>query len=116
MKRYFFLIIISLICLISTSYSDVQWEDCTEGLEGINIRDVFIIDNEFELYCGNNPFSYSSNDSGKSWKPRKYIPPSLNRETYYPIASIYKYKNRYIMSKLDYRVDYISEDKKTLYG
>ncbi len=117
MRKIFFLFsVINLFWLIPSVHCEVEWENCSQGIEGMAISHIFIFDNILELTENNKPYSYSSNDSGKSWKPRKYIPPSLNRETYYPIASIYKYKNRYIMSQLDYRVDYISEDKKTLYG
>ncbi|HOV92662.1 MAG TPA: T9SS type A sorting domain-containing protein [Candidatus Kapabacteria bacterium] len=119
MKRIFIIVIlVNLFGVIPKAFSEVTWEDCTEGLEGSYITDIINIDNELELFSGSLPFLYSSTDSGKTWIPRKYLLAPTFKETYYSISSIYKYKNRYLMSGSSgiFRVDYISEDKKKLYG
>ncbi|HOV92661.1 MAG TPA: T9SS type A sorting domain-containing protein [Candidatus Kapabacteria bacterium] len=114
MKKIFIIVIlINLFGFIPKAFSDMQWEDCTEGLWGGQINRMYILENEIEMYSN---YSYSSNDSGKSWTPRKYLLPFFKEEEYWPITNITKYKNRYLMSPYNYRVDYISEDKKKLYG
>ena len=110
MKKIFIIVIlVNLLGLISKAFSDVQWEDCTEGLEG-KYSKIYLYEEEAELYSRSLPYSVST-DAGKSWIARRYFNTTIGREYNFPINDISKYKNRYIINS----GQYISKDKKNIY-
>lgn len=108
MKKIFTFLLLILFTLPLFSQSVKDWENCTEGLEGIYSFNL-LIKFEDELFTKSLPYAYS-NDIGRTWLMQKNFDSLFGNIKYFSKTHVFRYKNIFI-AESGYGF-YISKDKK----